>query len=178
MPQLIVFKTTSQGLDKVAPWPRLDSADDGLRGPVLVSLGRWMEAGPGDRRGLSVWANGDADPATWAAFAAAATVSDVPVVALHLAAFNDGRAYSLARRLRRAGYAGDLRATGDVLVDQVRFLARVGFTSFEMPETTDPRAVEAALGAFPDVYQPAADGLAPVAWRRAHKPTDRRSAAQ
>ena len=44
--------------------------------------------------------------------------------------FRDGRGYSSARILREAGYTGELRAQGDVLVDQIGYLKRCGFDSF------------------------------------------------
>jgi len=53
----------------------------------------------------------------------------VTQIALHFPKFTDGRAYSQARILRRRGYAGDIRATGDVLVDQLVQIHRCGFSS-------------------------------------------------
>lgn len=53
----------------------------------------------------------------------------VSQIELHFPKFTDGRAYSQARILRRRGYAGDLRATGDVLVDQLVQMQRCGFSS-------------------------------------------------
>ncbi len=47
-------------------------------------------------------------------------------------AFNDGRAYSIARALREMGYRGELRATGNVLPDQLQFMLQVGFDAFEI----------------------------------------------
>ena len=54
------------------------------------------------------------------------------VIVLHFPAFNDGRAYSLARQLREIGYRGELRATGNVLPDQLQFMLQVGFDAFEI----------------------------------------------
>jgi len=56
-------------------------------------------------------------------------LDSVPLIELHFPKFTDGRAYSQARILRRRGYAGDLRATGDVLVDQLVQMQRCGFSS-------------------------------------------------
>lgn len=81
--------------------------------------------------------------------------------------FRDGRGYSSARILREAGYRGELRAQGDVLVDQLAFMRRCGFDSFA-PETPFNAAdVAAALARFPHVYQGASDGAVPV-WKRRH----------
>ncbi len=49
-------------------------------------------------------------------------------------AFNDGRAFTTARRLRVMGYAGRLRAAGPVIADQYAMLRRVGFDEAEIPE--------------------------------------------
>jgi uncharacterized protein (DUF934 family) len=55
------------------------------------------------------------------------------LIALRFPAFVDGRAYSTARLLReRMGYKGELRATGNVLIDQHQPMLRCGFDSFEV----------------------------------------------
>ena len=94
-------------------------------------------------------------------------------IILEFPAFKDGRAYTQARLLReRYGYAGEIRARGDVLRDQLLFMARCGFDGFEF---AGPNAEEAgkALDEFSYAYQPAADDVAPI-WR---KRLDRAAAA-
>lgn len=60
------------------------------------------------------------------------------LIALQFPKFTDGRAYSQARILRKSyGYKGELRATGAVLADQLAFMRRVGFDSFEPDVTPD-----------------------------------------
>jgi uncharacterized protein (DUF934 family) len=81
--------------------------------------------------------------------------------------YRDGRGYSSAAILRAAGYTGELRAAGDVLLDQMVFLRRVGFDSFAPAQPLDPNAVAAALARFPFVYQKAADDKVPV-WALRH----------
>jgi uncharacterized protein (DUF934 family) len=81
--------------------------------------------------------------------------------------FRDGRGYSSARILREAGYAGELRAEGDVLVDQIGFMRRCGFDSFAPARPLDMAAMERALDRYAHVYQTAADGAVPV-WRLRH----------
>lgn len=56
------------------------------------------------------------------------------LVVLPFPAFNDGRAYSIARQLREFGYRGELRATGNVLPDQLQFMLQVGFDAFDIGE--------------------------------------------
>jgi uncharacterized protein (DUF934 family) len=81
------------------------------------------------------------------------------LVALLFPSFKDGRAYSQARGLReRHGYSGELRATGDVLRDQLAFMVRVGFDAFEIRKEIDAVAFVEAVGRYSVVYQPAGDG--------------------
>ena len=89
------------------------------------------------------------------------------LVEVSFPSFRDGRGYSSARILREAGYRGELRAAGDVLVDQIAFMRRCGFDSFAPEAPIDPAVLAAALARYPAVYQPAADGAVPV-WKRRH----------
>ena len=82
-------------------------------------------------------------------------------------AFRDGRGYSAARILRESGYAGELRAAGNVLVDQILPMRRCGFDAFAPDAPLDQAAVERALGRFSYFYQSAADA-APPAWKLRH----------
>lgn len=89
------------------------------------------------------------------------------LIEVAFAKYRDGRGYSSARILREAGYVGELRAAGDVLVDQLLFMRRVGFDSFAPAAPLDPSAVERALVRFSFVYQKAADAAVPV-WTLRH----------
>lgn len=81
--------------------------------------------------------------------------------------FRDGRGYSAARILREAGFTGEIRAAGDVLVDQIGFMRRTGFDSFAPHKPLDPAVVARTLERYPHVYQKAADTLKPV-WALRH----------
>ena len=81
--------------------------------------------------------------------------------------YRDGRGYSAARILREAGYTGELRAAGDVLVDQIAFMRRCGFDSFAPEAELDSAALRRALERYDHHYQPAADGAVPV-WKLRH----------
>jgi uncharacterized protein (DUF934 family) len=78
------------------------------------------------------------------------------LIALSFPKFTDGRAFSIARLLReKYGYGGELRAVGNVLSDQIPFMRRVGFDSFEVTHAPTRRAL--AQGLVPEVtlyYQP------------------------
>ena len=89
------------------------------------------------------------------------------LVEVNFPAFGDGRGYSSARILREAGYDGELRAVGDVLVDQLAYMRRCGFDAFEPDQQLDREDVEAALARWPEVYQTAADGRTPI-WTKRH----------
>lgn len=92
------------------------------------------------------------------------------LIEVNFPGFGDGRGYSAARILREAGYGGEMRAVGDVLVDQLAALRRCGFDSFDPDHPFDPEDAEAALARWQDVYQPAADGRVPI-WARRHGQT-------
>jgi uncharacterized protein (DUF934 family) len=81
--------------------------------------------------------------------------------------YRDGRGYSTARILREAGYKGELRAEGDVLVDQVPLMRRCGFDSFAPRAEIDSATLKASLERYAYVYQGAADAAVPV-WKLRH----------
>lgn len=89
------------------------------------------------------------------------------LVEVSFPSFRDGRGYSAARILREAGYAGELRAEGDVLVDQVPLMRRCGFDSFAPQAPIDEAALARAIERYDHVYQSAADDRVAV-WKRRH----------
>jgi uncharacterized protein (DUF934 family) len=94
-------------------------------------------------------------------------VGRLRLIVLDFPKFSDGRAYSQARLLRgRMGYRGELRATGGVLQDQVAFMLRCGFDSFESEQKGFGEALAKARTLFSVVYQPAEDNQVPVSLRR------------
>jgi len=94
-------------------------------------------------------------------------VGRLRLIVLEFPKFSDGRAYSQARLLRgRMGYRGELRATGGVLQDQVAFMLRCGFDSFESEQKGFGEALAKARTLFSVVYQPAEDDQVPASLRR------------
>ena len=88
-------------------------------------------------------------------------------VALVFPSFRDGRAYSQARLLReRYGFAGELRATGQVLRDQFVFMLRAGFDAFEVKKDSDAAAFAATSKRYSVFYQPTGDGRVTALNRR------------
>ena len=89
------------------------------------------------------------------------------LIEIGFSAFGDGRGYSAARILREEGYTGELRAQGDVLVDQIAFMRRCGFDSFAPESALDADDVETALSRWQEVYQRTADDRTPI-WSKRH----------
>ncbi len=142
-------------------WQHLADEAELPAGPVIVSLARWQrERAILLKRGQPV---GVRLPNTADVADLAADLPLLEVVALEFPKFADGRAHSQARLLReRYGYQGELRAVGDVLRDQLFFMARNGFDAFELRAD---RSLEDALKAFDEFsesYQPAADQPQPL----------------
>lgn len=81
--------------------------------------------------------------------------------------FGDGRGYSAAQILREAGYAGELRASGDVLVDQIAYMRRCGFDAFAPDASIDTKVMDEALARYAEVYQGTTDSRAPI-WKLRH----------
>lgn len=80
------------------------------------------------------------------------------LIELTFPAFKDGRAYSYARILRQdLGYEGELRAAGEVLRSQLRFMHRVGFDAYEVDERITPDVLAHELGRYKHRYQPSSD---------------------
>jgi len=91
----------------------------------------------------------------------------ISLIEIDFPRFRDGRGYSSAQILREAGYKGELRATGDVLVDQIDHMRRCGFDGFAPYAPIDPTVLEASLNRYQYRYQTAADGAVPV-WKLRH----------
>ena len=130
----------------------------------IVPLGLWLA----EREKLAgnahygVWLDSDESPEP-----IAGDCEQLPLVAINFPVFSDGRGYSYARILRdEYGYAGELRAIGDVLRDQLQFYARCGFNSFALREDCDATSALDSLDDFSVSYQAASDDPTPLFRRR------------
>ena len=95
-----------------------------------------------------------ANDAELADLAAQNAFADIERIELHFPAFTDGRAYSQAILLRRRyRFTGDIRATGDVLIDQLVHMHRSGFSSAVLAEGLDPAAAQRQFDRFAAFYQ-------------------------
>ena len=89
------------------------------------------------------------------------------LVAIHFPKFTDGRGYSIARLLReRYGYAGPLRAVGDVLRDQMFLMLRCGFDQFALKHPEQREAALTAYRDFSEAYQTSVERPVPLFARR------------
>ena len=141
-------------------------------GGVIVSLPRFesekalLLARDGE---LGVWLSSSESPK-----ALAGVLDRLTVVACDFPAFSDGRAFSYARLLReRLGYKGQVRAIGEVLLEQIAFMVRSGFDTFEID---DPKALtefKAVCNEVRVVYQPTGDGQRTALQRRLGRPPGR-----
>jgi uncharacterized protein (DUF934 family) len=123
-------------------------------GPVILSKKRWLDERErlGHRNaplGVLIEAGESIDDI-------AADLPRFALIALSFPKFRDGRAFSTARLLReKHGFAGELRAVGNVLSDLIPFMRRVGFDTFEVTHAPTRRAL--TEGRIPEValhYQP------------------------
>jgi uncharacterized protein (DUF934 family) len=126
-------------------------------GAIIISLAQWQahRASLEDRTDpLGIRLSSDEK-----AEAIAGDLAHFNLIALEFPIFRDGRAYSTARLLReRYGYAGELRAVGDVLLEQLHFMNRVGFNSFDIRSSDAVRDWEIAAADMTVWYQPTDDG--------------------
>jgi uncharacterized protein (DUF934 family) len=126
-------------------------------GCVVVSLGRFLSEHDqllARNQSIGVRLQNTDDPALLAPF-----LGQIHLIELQFPKYTDGRALSQAQLLRRRhGYTGEIRATGQVLRDQLRLMIRSGFDAMAMEEA-DAEAVYAfSSHEFSEFYQSAADG--------------------
>lgn len=152
-------------------WRHAGASEEAAGGEaVILSLVAFQKL-RADRRNAMVGRLGvllePAEPVT----AIVPSLGDLALVALAFPAFSDGRSFSKAEVLRRRhGWAGPLRAVGDVLIDQIPHMLRTGFDEFEVSDPTALKRLAAGrVGGVPLHYQPAAQaarGYGGYVWRR------------
>ena len=121
-----------------------DDAPVPAEGAVVAPLKRWLIEretlmSRADPVGVAVEAGADAQ-------AHLPDLAERPLVALAFDKFADGRSFSYARLLReRYGFRGELRAIGDVLIDEIPLMLRCGFDSFDVTNPPTLRALKPAI---------------------------------
>jgi uncharacterized protein (DUF934 family) len=148
------------------PWTFVIDEDEvPATGAVVVSLEQWQanrDALSARKDPLGIQLSSDQSPAE-----IADDLSSFKLCALDFPAFKDGRSYSHARLLReRYGFQGEVRAVGDVLMEQLHFMQRSGFDAYQIESETaveEWKTVQADMDVF---YQPTADGRTTAMQRR------------
>ena len=160
MPTLIRWRGGRAELAEDAFTPVAD--ETGVpKGDVIVSLARFQQEGErllseGRSVGVRVEASEAVEDLAY-------DLPRIAVVALVFPKYRQGQAYSSATLLReRYGYRGELRAVGEVLREQARFMVRCGFDAFEPADGSTPVEWTHKVGEFRHVYQRAADHQAPA----------------
>ena len=126
-------------------------------GPVPLGLAEWLKA---PTQAVALANTDELD-------ALKTHLGRLKLIVLYFPKYTDGRAYSQARLLRGwFGYRGELRATGQVLRDQLPFMLRCGFDSFESDQPGFGPALARARTLFSVVYQGAEDGRLPASLLR------------
>ena len=91
-----------------------------------------------------------------------ADLQGITTVVLHFPKYTDGRAFSQAQMLRRRGFTGTVRATGDVLVDQLLQMQRCGFSEAVLRQDQNLQVAQRLLQAFSGFYQADAQEKKPL----------------
>jgi len=161
---MVLVKNRKQVADS---WTHLeDDAPLPANGQITVSWARWTA----ERDQLSSRAPAELGiriPNTLPTAEIGAEAARFGLIAVNFPSFGDGRAFSQARVLRdRYGFKGELRATGNVLRDQLLILQRCGVDAFELPERAIAENWMAALDEYDLFYQPAEDNRPWIARQR------------
>ncbi len=127
---------------------------DGSGAATIVALADLQAAlDGGDNRPVGVDIPNNADVSRLAAL-----FDRLALIAVAFPAYGDGRGFSLAKRLRQAGFKGRLRAVGPLIPDQGPYVSACGFDEIELPDASVARQTEAqwkkALAAITVGYQP------------------------
>ena len=80
-------------------------------------------------------------------------LDELALVAVNFPVFTDGRGFSYGRELRERGSAGELRAVGAFLRDQLDYLSRCGFNAFQLEDESQLTAALESLNQFSEHYQ-------------------------
>ena len=144
------------------PWRAHDPAQQIAPAHALLPAQDWLALEPARRERLARASRiGLLLPNDFDVESLEPELPSLSLLALQFPKWTDGRAYTQARLLRlRLRFAGELRATGQVLVDMLLPMARSGFDAAQLREDQDPLAARRALEFFPGHYQ--ADARQPL----------------
>lgn len=153
-------------------WPLLEEGAEFPTGTkAIVSLADW-QAAPGDNVAPVLTSDTELTQEL------VEQLHEAPLIAIDFPKFTDGRGYSIARLLReRHGYSGQIRAVGDVLIDQLFYMSRCGFNAFSLREDQIVEDALNALDTFTLSYQPGTDTEEPLFRRRMREAQHERNVA-
>jgi uncharacterized protein (DUF934 family) len=124
--------------------PNWTITDEHADAKIVLPFSLWMKIGSSKlitekafRGQIGVWFSADDDILKYSDLIHAGK-KIWSIIAINFPIFKDGRGYSTAALLRqRFGWDGELRAIGDILIDQLIYLSRVGFDSFALRDDQD-----------------------------------------
>lgn len=162
MPQLI--KNRAVVTDNFALITEFNEGDSIPAGQIIVPVQVYLDnqAELSSRQDVAVWLDSDQS-----ADMVKELTDKVAFIAINFPKFADGRGYSYARLIReRFNYTGELRAIGDVLLDQLHFMERCGFDSFAVRADKDIQEALTGFETFRHSYQSANDNPSPLFRKR------------
>ena len=145
-------------------WTRVDEVGLFPDGKILISMSSWNEQQVqfskrfGD---VGIWINSDED------LEEIENIERIPLIAILFENFMDGRGFSLARILREQyDFQGEIRAIGSPIRDQLTYMVKCGFNSFDLADHYDPEEALASLADFSESYQTSVEQETPLFRRR------------
>jgi uncharacterized protein (DUF934 family) len=164
-PPLQVTVADSAAPEQAPPGGKLEDALVSSASHLLVNATLWQQHKQellASGKQIAVWLDSDQT-----ADMIATDLDRLPLVALNFPGFMDGRSYSTAFVLRKHhGYAGEIRAIGDVLRDQLFYMKRCGFTTFDLKDTVKLEDAQRAFSDYSTTYASTVEEPQPLFRRR------------
>jgi uncharacterized protein (DUF934 family) len=142
-----------------------DKAADFSQPNIMIPASYWLanQSHFSGRSDVAIWFAGNDNVAEFEG-----KLDQFPVIGVNFPAFADGRGYSIAHLIiERQNYIGELRAIGDVLIDQLFFMKRCGFSTYLLKEGLEPNVAIGYFETFSEPYQLAVDIKDPIFRRKA-----------
>lgn len=146
-------------------------AKESTPAPADLSTGQWLahikwylenQNELTGRDNVGVWLDSDDE-----AESVLSLIDRLAVIGVNFPVFTDGRGFSIGRTIReRYKFAGELRAIGNFMQDQLFYLKRCGFDTFSVSDNADVESMAVSLKDFSDCYQAAVDQPVPLFRRR------------
>lgn len=161
MPKLLKMTGFVEDACQILP---VDFTREEVPESAFVPLNYWLNHRVRLRQSstVGVWLESEDEPG-----ALAADIPGLARIGINFPTFMDGRGFSTARLLReRYGFSGELRAIGHVIPDQLFYLRRCGFDSFQLDDDLSSENLQTFFNAFSNSYQTGIDQTLPLFRRR------------